>query len=901
MPSLTWCGSRRHDPCASNTGSTPFRCVCGRCFAAPGWSRSWTKSCEYHLDRRTDEYIAEGLTPDEARHAARRAMHGLTQRKEECRDMRGVNAIENTVQDIRYSLRILAKSPGFTAVAVLTLALAIGANAVVFGILNGLVLRPLNVPQAESLWGNDYGDGTGWHSYPNYIDLRDRNRSFEDLAAFNFAFAGLDTGRDPTIANGYATSGNYFDALKIRPYLGRFFHASDEHGPNSAPYLVLSYAYWHSHFQDDRGIVGRVVRLNKHPFTIIGVAPPTFQGTVLFISIDFFMPIVNEEQVHGEAELNARGNNHGIFQILGHLKPGVTPAQAVADMNAVGASLEKAYPKEFGATPSSLSRPGLSGFGGPVRAFVAGLMVLAGLILLAACANLGSLFAAHAADRAREVALRLALGSSRNRILRGLFTEALLLSLLGGAAGLWGSIELLRVLSVWQFIPSASVHIPVAPDLSVYVVALALALASGFLFGIVPVRQVLRTDPYQIIRSGTAGRIGRRITFRDLLLGVQIAICAVLVTSSLVAVRGLVRSLDSNYGFEPRHTILVNTNLAMAGYSGDKVAAMQRRMIDAVAAIPGVERAGLVNNYAPLVNVSARRADIFRADATDLREANAAAWPYRYEISPGYFEAAGTSLLAGRNFNWHDDRDAPPVAVVNREFAVRMFGSVTGAVGRYYKLQDGTRPQVVGVIENGKYLSVTEEQQQAMFLASPQSPASQSDLVLRSRRDPQELAAAVRSRLHQLDAGLPLDIRTWTSLLDIVLFPGRVATMALGVLGAMGAMLSLTGIFGMAAYSVSRRLKELGIRIALGAQPREILRTALGRSCRLLVFGSAAGLILGLLASRVLAFIVYSATPRDPLVLAGVIVAMLLLGVLATWIPAQRALSVDPLTLLREE
>jgi ABC-type antimicrobial peptide transport system permease subunit len=292
---------------------------------------------------------------------------------------------------------------------------------------------------------------------------------------------------------------------------------------------------------------------------------------------------------------------------------------------------------------------------------------------------------------------------------------------------------------------------------------------------------------------------------------------------------------------------------------------------------------------------------VFKQDATDLKQANAAIMPYRYDISPGYFDAAGTSLLVGRSLSWQDDKNAPAVAVINRDFAEKIFGSVTEAVGRIYKLQDGTQVQVVGVVEDGKYQFLTEDRQPAMFLPFLLSPLSSAYLVVRSKRDPQELAAAMRSKIRELDAGLPADTQTWSSLLQTVLFPSRMATLALGVLGMMGAMLSITGIFGMAAYSVSKRLRELGIRIALGAKRTEVLRAALGRPLKLLAVGSAAGLLLGLLATRVLAFIVYQATPRDPLVLAGVVLAMLLLGLLATWIPAQRALSVDPLILLREE
>jgi len=391
------------------------------------------------------------------------------------------------------------------------------------------------------------------------------------------------------------------------------------------------------------------------------------------------------------------------------------------------------------------------------------------------------------------------------------------------------------------------------------------------------------------------------LTVRDVLLVVQIAICAVLVTSSLVAVRGLVRSLHSNFGFDPHNTMTAGVDLATAGYSADKTPVMQRRMIDAMRTIPGVESVGLVNGYPPLVYTAGNRADVYKEETSDLTPPNAAAMPFRYEVSPGYFAAAGTALLAGRTFAWQDDQNAPAVAIVNRDFADRMFGSVTGAIGKTYRLQDGTHVQVVGVVEDGKYMSLTEAQQPAMFLPFLQSPASAAYLVVRSRRDPEQLAAAMRKTVHELDAGLPVDTQSWTQMLEVVLFPARVATMALGVLGLMGAMLSITGIFGMAAYSVSKRIRELGIRMALGAPRMEVLQAALARPFKLLAIGSAAGLALGLLATRVLAFIVYQATPRDPLVLAGVVVAMALLGLLATWIPAQRALSVNPLILLRED
>ncbi len=818
-----------------------------------------------HIQHRADDLVRSGLGRAEAERRARIEFGGYVKYKEESHEATGGNFIETFSQDVRFSLRVLRKSPGFAIAAVLTLGLAIGANAVVFGLMDGLILRPLQVPQIENMLGTEYG-GSEFQSYPNYLDLRDRNRSFEDLAAFNMVFVGLDTGKDPSSAAGFAATGNYFDVLRLQPYLGRFFHAADERGPNSAPYLVLTYAYWHSRFQDDRGVIGRVIQLDKHPFTVIGVAPPGFQGTLLFVAPDFFVPIVNQEQLAAEGSLSARGSQHAIFEAFGHLKPGVTPAQATGDVNAIGASLAKTYPKDVSHHQAMLSRPGLTSFGGPVRAFVSGLMLLAGLILLAACANLGSLFAAHAADRSREMALRLALGSSRRRILRQLLTEAMLISLAGGTLGLMASVSLLRRISTWQPFAGAPLRLPVTPDAKLYVVAFALALISAFLFGMVPVRQVLRSNPYEIVKAGSSARIGRRFTVRDALLVVQIAICAVLVTSSMVAVRGLMRSLHSDYGFEPRNTMLLGANLAMAGYSGDSVLQVQRRLIDAMETIPGVEHVGLVNNYPPLVYTAAFRANVFKDETRDLSNSNVAATPYKYDVSPGYFDAAGTRLLAGRSFLWHDDKSAPSVAIANAAFAKKMFGTVSDALGRYFRMQDGTHVQVVGVVEDGKYLGLNEDQQPAVFLPTPQSPLSTGYLVVRSPRDPQQLAAAMRTKVREVDSGLPADIQSWNSMLSVVLFPSRMATASLGVLGLMGAVLSITGIFGMASYSVGKRLRELGIRVALGAQRTEVLQAALGRAFQLLALGSAAGLVLGLLATRVLAFIVYQATPWDLLV-----------------------------------
>src|ERR1039457_6458420 len=466
-----------------------------------------------HIEERAEQLMREGMSRREAEERAIRAFGNRALLEERSREVWLWSTLESSYADVRFALRQLRRSPGFTFAAIVTLALAIGANAVVFSVMNAFILRPLNVPQAQSLYALQHESGpSGSQSYPNYVDLRDRNRSFDGLVAYNISTAGLDTGQNPSSVWIEEASGNYFDALGLQPYLGHFFHAADEHGLNSAPYIVLSHAYWHSHFQDDRGVVGRVVRVNGHPFTILGVGPPEFHGTLLFFNPDFFVPLVEDNLLAGD-DLNARGSE-SLFETMGHLKPGVTPAQAVADLDSIGAYLQKTYPKDVGKMTFVLRRPSLYGdyLGRPVGAFMAGLMMLTGLILLAACANLGSLFAARAAGRSREVALRLALGSSRKRILRGLFTEAIMISLVGGGVGLLGSVVLLRALSAWQPFPSLPIHLAVNPDAKVYAVAVLLALASGVLFGAVPVRQVLRTNPYEVIKAGSGGRTLKRMS-----------------------------------------------------------------------------------------------------------------------------------------------------------------------------------------------------------------------------------------------------------------------------------------------------------------------------------------------------------------------------------------------------
>ncbi len=870
-------------------------------FRRAGIDREMDEELRAHIELRADDVARSGVPRPEAERRARIEFGGYQHYKAEAHRASGGSGLESIAQDLRFGVRMLRKSPGFTLTALGTLALAIGANAVVFSLLNALVLRPIDAPHPQNLVMVGRGlDSSESQSYPDYVDLRDRNNVFDGLIAFSIGPAALNSNGTPQPIWLYEASGNYFDVLGVQPAVGRFFHGSDEHGPNSAPYIVLSYTYWESNFQSDPGVVGRVVRLNNLAYTILGVAPKGFRGTERFFAPAIWVPMVDQKQIDGSTDLDSRGAR-GTF-VIGRLKAGVSPAQAVGDLNSIASWLAKSYPHDDEGLTFRLARPGLLGdmLGSAVRAFMAGLTLLSGLILLAACANLGSLFSARAADRSREIAVRLALGSSRRRIVRQLLMEAMLVSLAGCGLGVAGAIPLLRAISAWQPVPNIPINVPVNPDAGTYAVALILALISGLLFGSVPVGSVLRADPYQGIKSGLAARsrVGR-FTMRDLLLAGQIAVCAVLVTASLVAVRGMVRSLRSNFGFDPQNAFQVYTDLSMGGYTGVQVPAMQKRMLDAVSAIPGVSAAGYADRI-PL-NIGWSDSGVYTDATTDYRPSTVRTYADEYSVSPGYFEAAYTALRHGRTFTWNDVKAAPRVAVVNQEFARLVFGSEDGAVGQHFKVWNGERVLVVGVVENGKYKTLSEDPQPAMFFSILQHPSSDTFLIVRSRRDAEGLAASLEQTLRGLNTGLPFTINTWTKALDTALFAARAASMALGVLGVLGAMLAVTGIFGMAAYSVSKRLRELGIRIALGAGRREVLEAALGRAFRLLAFGSLAGLALGVAASKVLAFIVYQATSRDPVVLGGVVLFMLVIGLIAAWIPARRALAADPLALLRDE
>jgi len=660
--------------------------------------------------------------------------------------------------------------------------------------------------------------------------------------------------------------------------------------------MVLSDRLWRSAFNADPGIVGTTVRLGKDPFTVVGVAPPRFHGTERFVWPDYWIPVVN----HFNAEQLRDRTGHPLT-VLGRLKPGVTPEQAADNLSTIAAQLAKEYPKTDTGVPLRLIRPGLyADEGDLIRGFLFGVTALALLVLLAACANLASLFAARAADRSRELALRVALGASRWRLVRQLLTEAMVLSMLGGAAGMVAAGLLLSALGRWG-LPGYGMHsaysdLAVDVDVRVYLAALILTLVSGLLFGMIPARQVWRSTPLQAMKSGPVDATPRRpLSLRDLLLGAQIVICTLLVIASLVAVQGMVRLLHEPLGFQPQGAMIAEMDLSEV--EGDVPLEKTKAMIDALRSIPGVTSAGTLSKV-PFTG-GIRGIPVFPPGTTEFTLNNSVLAPYGFTISPGYLEAARTRLRRGRDVSWRDTTKTPYVAIVNETFARKMWGD-TPAIGQRFIFLEHLR-EVVGVAEDGKYHEIQDPPQPVVYLPLPQNEQANTIFIVRSDRAQNEMAAAIERTLSGLLPNAPITVQSWPDAMGNALFPAQAAAVVLGVMGLLAAMVAVTGIFGMAAYNVSRRMKELGIRVALGARTKHVMSVAVGRPIVLLGVGSLVGLLLGLFAGQLLGQFVYQANPMDPFVLGGAVLTMALLGLAASAIPALRALGVDPTKLMREE
>lgn len=854
-----------------------------------------------HIQHRADDLERSGLPRAEAERRARIEFGGQVRYKEECREAAGGTLVESLLQDVRFALRQMRRSPGFACTAVLILTLGIAANVIVFGVLQALVLRQLDLPHADRVMTLQPKDGGPFLSYPEVRDVRDQNSVFSAVAAFEVQDFGLEANGVTLPVWGCEVSGQYSEVVGIKPFLGRLLNRADDDHPGASDAAVISWSAWNSDFGADPNIVGKTVRIDKHPYTIVGVTPKGFYGTEKIGVSDICVPMANEASLDGVNWLESRSYKN-LFSIV-RIKDGVTLPQVQAELDTIAARIAQQHPKEEERLALKVARPGLIGdfIGGPVRGFLAGVMVLAGIVLLAACANIGSLFAARTADRAREIAIRVAIGSSRWRVLRQVLVEAFLISIFGGACACGLGWMALTALANWQPPSRFAFKFQVLPQPSLILIAFLISVLAGVLFGVMPLRQIFKTDPNEAIKSGgNQSSAGRRWALRDVLLAAQIALCCVTVTAAFVSLRGLGKALTMDLGFNTNNAVRTSFDLNQAGYTADAAADhFQRQLLERVSQIPGVEAAGYATTT-PLA-LDAPMVAVFSQETTDFRPSNSAFDAYHYEVSPGYLTASGTPLLAGRDVTFSDTPKTPPVAIVNQEFARRLDHS-EHVVGRYFKNRSGVSIQIVGIMADGKHFTLSEDPQAAAFFPISQKGDTKTTLIVRTPRDTADIVAAIRKTVSDLDRAVPIrESGPWASQLALSLFPSQVATVALGVFGAFGLLLSIAGTFGLASYTVSKRLREMSIRVALGAQAKQILSAALGRMLILLGSGSVIGIVLGLAASRLLSAIVYQASAQDPFVLTAVAFTTVLTGSLSVAGPVKRVLRADPATLLREQ
>jgi len=854
-----------------------------------------------HIQHRADDLERSGVPRAQAERRARIEFGGVVRYKEEAREAAGGALIESLLQDLRFALRQMRRSPGFAVTAVLILTLGIAANVIVFGVVQGLVLRQLDLPHADRVMTLQPKEGGPFLSYPEVRDVRDQNSVFSAIAAFEVQDFGLEANGVTRPVWGCEVSGQYSEVVGIKPFLGRLLQRSDDDHPGASDAAVLSWSAWNSDFGADPNIVGKAVRIDKHPYTIVGVTPEGFYGTEKIGVSDICVPMANEASLDGVNWLDSR-NYRNLFAVV-RLKDGVTLPQVQAELDTISGRIARQYPKEEESLALKVARPGLIGdfIGGPVRGFLAGVMALAGIVLLAACANIGSLFAARTADRTREIAIRIAIGSSRWRILRQIVVEALVISTIGGACACGLAWMALTGLAGWQPPSRFNFKFQVLPEPSLILIAFLISVLAGVLFGVMPLRQIFNTDPNDAIKGGGSQfSAGRRWALRDVLLAAQIALCCVTVTAAFVSLRGLGKALTMDLGFNPKDALRATFDLNQAGYTADAATDhFQRQMLERVSQIPGVEAAGYANTT-PLA-FDAGVAAVFSEQTADFRHSNSAFDTYYYDVSPGYLTAAGTPLLEGRDVSFSDTAKTPPVAIVNQEFARRLFHS-EHAVGRYFKNRSGASIQVVGIMVDGKHFTLSEDPQAAAFFPISQKGDTKTALIVRTQRDTADMVAAIRKVVSDLDRAIPIrELGPWNNQLALNLFPSQVATVALGLFGAFGLLLSIAGTFGLASYTVSKRLRELSIRVALGAQAKQILSAALGRMLILLGTGSVIGIVLGAAATRLLSVIVYQASAHDPFVLGAVALTTVLTGSLSVAGPVSRVVHADPATLLREQ
>src|SRR5215469_929402 len=889
-----------------------------------------------HLDLETDEQQAAGLSPQQAAYAAHRALGNTLKIEEDVRAAWGFHWLETLAQDIRYAARMLRKSPGFTAVAVLTLALGIGANAAIFNLINAVMLRSLPIRDPQHLlileWqaAHDPNTNSSYNlsacpgvstdssappggctfSYPTFEQLRSQSDIFSNLCAFIASPPEhLTLNGSVSMAKGFLVSGDFFATLGVRAALGRTLGPGDDQlGSQST--AMLSYAFWKDRFNGDPSIVGKSILLEKTLFTVVGVTAPEFTGINPGRSVDVWLPLSSQTYIAPYFPKRTAANSTWL-EMMARLKPGVSRSHAqsalsvlFANATATGstAMFKPADSPQLELISASRGLTSLrSEFSQPLFA----LMACVGIILLIACANVGGLFLARASSRRQEIAMRLTLGATRGRVARQLLTESLVTSLLGAALGVllayWSASALTAFLSANSYSP---IDLDVRPDGLVLAFTIAVAVLAAVLFGLAPALQGTRMDLAPAVKGVThkpsALFAARRLTFSSLLVVAQVALSIVVLAGAGLLVRTLVNLERMNVGFETDHLLLFSVDLTMSGQTvfdhSASVYQLHRALQTRLAALPGVTSA--TYSMVPLLSGANMTSD-FKLPAAPSSSAFSAG---ELPVGPGFFETMRISILSGRTFTPADFESPAKLepAVINQSFAQKLFGSAN-PLGRGVGESDSKEAQwqVVGVVSDAKYNSLRKAIAPTIYTLEKYSGA---DFELRTKSDPTALIPSVRDAISQVNNNLLLsNFKSQTGQIDQLLYQERLVAGLSSLFGALALLLACIGLYGLLSYEIVRRTRELGIRVALGAQRRDLLQLVVGQGIFLVLVGVAIGIAAAIGVTRFVASMLYGVYATDPLTFAAVSLLLLAVALFAAYIPARRAMRVDPMIALRYE
>ncbi|MBI4473101.1 MAG: ABC transporter permease [Acidobacteria bacterium] len=819
--------------------------------------------------------------------------------------------MENLKQDILYAVRTVLKQPAFAVVAILTIALGIGANTAIFSLVNAALIRPLPVESPEELMFVYHGTRETPYltaSYPDYVDLRNQNTVFSDLIAYAQSQVSFTSGEGTEIISAVVVTGNYFDMLGVRPILGRDFASEEDQVPNTHAVTVLNYAFWQGRFSGDPNIVGRSLMINGRNFTVIGVAPPGFTAPDLLSDFSIYVPMMMQELVRPPSAggggnprmLDQRGRRW--ITMMGRLKPGISREEAQGNITAINEQIQQLHAatnREIVATlhPATEGRPGVRQRLIPVAWL---LMTVAGIVLLIACANVANLLLVHNTSRRREIAIRLSLGASRARLISQLLMESAIISIAGAAIGLligsWSLSLLFRATAIQTIIP---IRIDLGLDPRVLTFTLLLSFLTGVVFGLAPAVRSARTDVVPELKNDVSGADGGRLFgLRNTLVIAQMAMSLVLLAAAGLFLRSLWASQSTALGMDLERVALMQLNLNLAGYDRPRSTEFYRRVVERVEAIPGVEAAGL-SRVLPLSG--ATRLTFLFLEGRDYPDNRADQFPAN-TVSSNFFASLGIPLIRGRNFNDQDGPQSQRVAIVSKTLADRAWPG-QDPIGKVVRTAAGAPPiQIVGVVADSKYGSTREENQPVVYYPLSQNLETYMFLTVRTPSDPARLLAVLRSQVQAMDPRLPLsNVRTMLEHVRIALLPDRLAVLLLGVFAGLAVLLAAVGTYGIVSYSVSQRTREIGIRMAVGAQNIHVLKLIVGKAMMLAVIGILIGLAAAFGVTRFARAFLFGVTPTDPLTFAAVAAILAVVALVSSYIPARRAAKMDPLAALRIE